>query len=78
MPAPRRYYHGNALLLPDASVWVGGSEQGADCFGTGCDGVAAPPVPEYRAERFKPPYFFGQLSLQRPVIDFTSVPVIVE
>ncbi len=63
-----RYYHSTALLLPDASVLVAGSEQGAECFGNGCTGVAAPAVPEYRAEKFKPPYFFGAFAARRPII----------
>lgn len=68
-----RYYHSTALLLPDASVLVAGSEQGANCYGTGCEGVSAPPVPEYRAEKFKPPYFFGAAAALRPEIHTTTL-----
>uniref|UniRef100_A0A383W832 Uncharacterized protein n=1 Tax=Tetradesmus obliquus TaxID=3088 RepID=A0A383W832_TETOB len=61
-----RYYHSNALLLPDASILVMGCEYGT------CTAACARPTPwffQHQAERFLPPYFFGT---GRPVISSIS------
>ena len=53
-----RLYHSSALLLPDASVLVAGSNPNVDYNGT------APFATEYRAERFYPPYFSASIRPQ--------------
>ncbi|KAF6245560.1 hypothetical protein COO60DRAFT_1655315 [Scenedesmus sp. NREL 46B-D3] len=61
-----RYYHSTALLLPDASILVMGSEYGT------CSRSCADRTPwefQHRAERFLPPYFFGT---SRPDIELMS------
>jgi hypothetical protein len=67
-----RFYHSVALLLPDGSVLVAGSEQGI-CIGNGCL-RASPPYPQRQAEKFKPQYFFGAAAARRPRIVFSTVP----
>ncbi|KAF6264288.1 immunoglobulin E-set [Scenedesmus sp. NREL 46B-D3] len=65
-----RYYHSTALLLPDASILVMGSEYGT------CTASCARPTPwrfQHQAERFLPPYFFGT---SRPSISSTSASVL--
>ncbi|WIA35282.1 hypothetical protein OEZ86_003741 [Tetradesmus obliquus] len=60
------YYHSTALLLPDASILVMGSEYGS------CSRSCASRTPwefQHRAERFLPPYFFGT---SRPGISSVS------
>ncbi|KAF6264287.1 hypothetical protein COO60DRAFT_1698359 [Scenedesmus sp. NREL 46B-D3] len=61
-----RYYHSTALLLPDASILVMGSEYGS------CTRGCARPTAwrfQHQAERFLPPYFFGT---SRPSISSVS------
>jgi hypothetical protein len=60
-----RRYHSTALLLPDGSVFIGGSELG-DCP-AGC-GAKQTYNYEFRSERFLPPYFFST----RPNINTVS------
>ncbi len=61
-----RLYHSVALLLPDASVFVAGSEQ-TPC-NAGCL-LKSPPLVQYQAERFLPPYFTDPvLNASRPII----------
>eukprot|EP00879_Flechtneria_rotunda_P011822 GHRR01012349.1.p1 GENE.GHRR01012349.1~~GHRR01012349.1.p1 ORF type:complete len:390 (+),score=85.85 GHRR01012349.1:976-2145(+) len=62
----KRYYHSIALLLPDASILVAGSEYG-ECTEACAHGT--PWLFQHQAERFKPPYFF---SGSRPSIISTS------
>ena len=51
-----RYYHSTALLLPDASVLVAGSEQ-TNC-NSGCP-FLAPSLVQYQAEKYLPYYYFN-------------------
>ncbi len=64
-----RLYHSVALLLPDGSIMVAGSEQST------CDAQCtlwAPALQQYQAERFLPYYFFGAQAAARPAITSTS------
>lgn len=64
-----RLYHSVALLLPDGSVLVAGSEQ-STCDAT-CT-LSAPFLRQFQAERFLPFYFFGQEADSRPSIALVS------
>ena len=57
-----RFYHSTALLLPDASVLIAGSEQ-TECV-SGCF-VSPPALVQYQAEKYLPYYHDSEL---RPTI----------
>ncbi len=63
----KRFYHGTAMLLPDASILISGSEYGD------CTEACARPTPwlfQHAAERFLPPYWFS--GVPRPTITWKS------
>ncbi|GBF91509.1 glyoxal or galactose oxidase [Raphidocelis subcapitata] len=65
----KRLYHSVAMLLPDASVLVAGSEQD-ECVST-CF-IMSKYLDGFQAERFLMPYFFLPLSDARPTITGVS------
>eukprot|EP00122_Pirum_gemmata_P021307 Pgem_evm1s19859 len=54
-----RYYHSNAVLLPDGNILVAGQDQGS-CFGNANGGPLCGTnyEVEFRAEKFYPPYYY--------------------
>ncbi|KZW01851.1 DUF1929-domain-containing protein, partial [Exidia glandulosa HHB12029] len=64
-----RLYHSSAILLPDGSVMIAGSNPGADRVDPG----VYPYPTTYDAEIFYPPYFANISS--RPVVDTAATPI---
>jgi hypothetical protein len=50
-----RLYHSTAMLIPDGSIWIAGSNPNADYIAANTPGY--PWVTEYRVEKFYPDYF---------------------